>query len=853
MSNTDPKPAVAKPSDDLILDAVGRAAVEKCKVLGEDSRSHILHTSAQPWDGSTSWTRWLGGKYDTKNGLEVTAPWGDFVATLKNHALGIVGKGEGLWFSPALTKNGGCRDQDMLAITQLSFDCDGVGEWNALRAALESAGITYAIQRSSSHRPEVPKWHIHIPLAERWSGSKREWRFIMRHTLAWFSVLAELECKLDASPPAYGFDTKTDRLVQPWFPSARRTSEQEAPETVGFDGEKALDLKEFLARSGFDLVAAEAAARAKMPPRRQRSKRCCPPRPVGECPADASLLVLAFRAAGMAGLDLSEGKVSVQCPWEGDHTAGERFDSSTVLFPPTPGSDVGAFLCSHAHCEKRKLADVLGALPKDALAEAQRAIDERRASESRVGEVGGGGAAVPGEGGVGTPGSNVGRFALTDLGNGERLASSHGRELRYCYATRTWLAWTGTRWVKDMTGDVHRCAKATVRGIYNEAASCESEHERKETADHAKRSEKVERLEAMISLARFERGVAVAGDQLDREPMVLNVQNGTLDLSSGTRWPHDPEDLITKLAPVDFAPEATCPRWESFVGQIFAENASLIDFVQRVVGYSLTGSVAEQVLFFLHGTGSNGKTTFLKTLQDLLGDYAMQGAPDLLLSKKGDSHPTDQADLMGARFVVCTEIEAGRFLAEATMKRLTGGDKVKARFMGKDFFEFEPTFKLFLAANHKPLIRQQDEGVWRRIRLIPFNVTIPAGDRDSSLPEKLRAEFSGILNWALEGLREYERIGLSPPKEVEDATGDYKAEMDPLADFLADCCEVSPNVKAAASEIFAAYEAWSRRNGSETLSARSLGMGLREKGFGSKKSNGSSVWQGVRIKTTVGR
>ncbi|MCZ6625864.1 MAG: phage/plasmid primase, P4 family, partial [Deltaproteobacteria bacterium] len=353
-------------------------------------------------------------------------------------------------------------------------------------------------------------------------------------------------------------------------------------------------------------------------------------------------------------------------------------------------------------------------------------------------------------------------FNLTDFGNAERLIRLYGEDMRFC-SQLGWLAWDDRRWAKDKTGQIERWAKATVRSIYNEAAHCEDEALRKALASHAKSSEAERKIKAAISLAKSEPGIPLRAKDLDRDSWLLNVMNGTLDLRTGGLRPHRQEDLITKLAPGHYDPTATCPTWDSFLDRIFDGNKGIITFLQRAVGYGLTGDVSEQVLFLLYGTGANGKSTFLNAIREALGEYAKQAAPDLLVAKRGVSHPTEIADIVGCRFLTSIEVEDGRRLAEALVKQITGGDPIKGRFMNKDFFEFMPTHKIFMAVNHKPVIRGTDSAIWRRIRLVPFTVTFPEDEQDKKLPEKLKAELPGIFNWTVQGCLAWQREGLGIP------------------------------------------------------------------------------------------
>jgi putative DNA primase/helicase len=341
----------------------------------------------------------------------------------------------------------------------------------------------------------------------------------------------------------------------------------------------------------------------------------------------------------------------------------------------------------------------------------------------------------------------------------------------------------------------------------------------------------------MIDLARSEPGIPVLPEQLDRDPWLLNVRNGTLDLRTGLLRPHTQADLLTKMAAVEYHPGAECSRWLAFLDRIMARSRQLIDYLQRVVGYSLTGDVSEQCLFFFHGSGANGKSTFLKTSKDILGDYALQAVSELLMAKNTEAHPTERADLFGRRFVATIETDDGKRMAESLMKQLTGGDSVRARRMREDFWEFDPTWKIFMAANHKPVIRGGDFAVWRRIKLVPFTVTIPDREKDKNLLDKLKGEWPGILAWAVQGCLLWQREGLCEPEEVREATAAYQAEQDQVQAFLDECCFVHSTAKAAAGALYDAYVAWS---GDRHMTPKAFGQRLQEKGFEPTRLHGGA-------------
>jgi P4 family phage/plasmid primase-like protien len=446
--------------------------------------------------------------------------------------------------------------------------------------------------------------------------------------------------------------------------------------------------------------------------------------------------------------------------------------------------------------------------------------------------------------GPATTGTADDEIHLTDVGNAKRLVAKHGHKLRYVWPWGKWLCWDGRRWRIDDGGHVQRLAKETVLNIYAEVAQAPDD-ERESLVEHARLSERAAKIAAMIDLSRSEPSIPILPNELDSDAWLLNCRNGTLDLRANKLAPHDPQQMITKLCAAEYDPSATCPQWLRFVGDITAGDEALQAYLQKAVGCSLTGDVREHVLFFLYGIGANGKSTFLNTIQEMMGaDYAMKAPPDLLMVKN-DSHPTERADLAGKRVVVCIEAAEGRRLAESLVKEMTGGDKVRARRMREDFWEFDPTHKIWLAANHKPSIRGTDEGIWRRIKLIPFTVVIPAGRQDRGLSTKLKAELPGILNWAVQGCLRWQADGLTEPAAVREATGQYRRQQDLLAGFLAECCIVAPDVRAQAATLLATYRKWS---GDDRMSQRRLGEMLTERGFDSAKIGGLTWRIGIGLR-----
>jgi putative DNA primase/helicase len=437
---------------------------------------------------------------------------------------------------------------------------------------------------------------------------------------------------------------------------------------------------------------------------------------------------------------------------------------------------------------------------------------------------------------------------LTDLGNAERLVTLHSGSIRYCAPRRKWLVWDGKRWVWDETGEVVRRAKATVRSIYGEAERAPSKEAARKLSEHATASESASRLRAMVHLAASERGIPVLPDELDRDPWILNVANGTIDLRTGALREHRQEDLCTRILPIEFDQAAACPRWEQFLEEVFGGDREMVDYVRRAKGYTLTGLVSEQVLFFGVGKGANGKSTLLGAFRQLLGDYATQCAPDILLAKRGETHPTEQADLCGRRLAICTEIEEGRRLAENTVKQLTGGDAITARRMREDFWTFNPTHKFWIGANHKPVIRGTDYAIWRRIHLIPFDVVFEGAQKDPDLPARLAAELPGILAWAVRGCLEWQAGGLKPPARVTSATEAYRADSDLLGSYIEERVVRERVAILRPTPFYADYVEWCEAHGERPLTQKAFGTSLLERGFERDGPKGRQYYLGVRLR-----
>jgi putative DNA primase/helicase len=436
-------------------------------------------------------------------------------------------------------------------------------------------------------------------------------------------------------------------------------------------------------------------------------------------------------------------------------------------------------------------------------------------------------------------------FPLTDSGNAERFADQHRDKAQYVGAWKTWLTWDGRRWCSDERCAVDLLAKETARSIDAEVAIETDSDRRKALRQHAQRSESRSGRENMVALARAE--LAAAPDDFDRDPMLLNVANGTIDLRTGELRPHRREDMITRVIDIPFDRAAACPTFERFLDRAMAGNAALVTFLQKAIGYSLTGSVQEQVFFFCHGEGQNGKSKLAEVLLALLGPYGKAGAPDLLVSREHDQHPAEQADLEGARFVSCQEIEEGRSWNERTLKHLTGGDRIKARLMHQNWREFNPTHKLWVFANPKPKMREGGFATWRRVRLVPFDVIIPEAERDPMLGDKLAAELAGILRWAVEGCRRWQQEGLTAPPAVTNATAEYREQSDHVATFVEERLVIGEGHQAPKASVFEAYTLWCKYNREAPLSREAFSKRLQARGVSEKRTAGRRDWVGVGL------
>ncbi len=440
-------------------------------------------------------------------------------------------------------------------------------------------------------------------------------------------------------------------------------------------------------------------------------------------------------------------------------------------------------------------------------------------------------------------------WPCTDLGNAERMASRYSPVLRYCQPWKKWLVWNGQRWEPDCMGKVNAMAKATMRKILGEASGEPDKEERKRLAAWAIRCESSSKIESMLKLAWSEERVPIMPGDLDPDHWLLNCENGTINLRTGELNSHDRGDMITRMAPVEFDMDAKCPIWEQAVQKIFAGCEPVISFVRRLCGIALTGDVTEQILPIFYGSGANGKSTVLATILDILGsDYAIMAPPGLLFQRHGDNHPTERACLFGKRLVVDMESAEGARLNEPLVKQLTGSDRIEARRMREDFWSFIPTHKIIMGTNHRPEIKETKNAIWRRVKLVPFKVEIPEMEQILDLPARLKVEYPGILAWCVRGCLDWQDGGLRTPKEVKDATAEYRADQDTLGCFFEELCITNPSAAARSSQLYERYSKFTEGSGEKPMNQKSFGVAMIERGF-ERYTNNGTWYRGIGLRS----
>jgi putative DNA primase/helicase len=444
-------------------------------------------------------------------------------------------------------------------------------------------------------------------------------------------------------------------------------------------------------------------------------------------------------------------------------------------------------------------------------------------------------------------------FHLTDTGNAERLVRRHGHEIRYCAPRKRWLVWDGKRWAWDQLGMVDQLAKATVRAIYGEASRARSDEARAAVAKHAVRSEERGRRMAMVALAQSEQGVPVLPEALDADPWLLNVANGTLDLRTAELRPHNPADLITKVASADYVPGARHELWDRYLADATGGDTELATYLQHAVGYALQGQVTEKAFWFLYGPPDGMKSTFIAAVSKMLGDYAVSAAfTTWLVQTSSGGNRGDIVALMGARLVTSVEVRKGVKFDEEIMKKVTGGDALVAAAKYESEVTFSPSFALWLAANEAPRIHDDDTAFWSRVQRIPFTNPLPKEQQVKDMRERLCAPDvqRAVLAWAVEGCLAWQRVGLAKSSAVEASTAGYREEMDRVAGFFAERCKFGPAASVKLSEFREAYTKWCEENGVKApLTVKEMAQRLHDRGCkqGKDTTGNVRVWKGVRV------
>jgi len=441
-----------------------------------------------------------------------------------------------------------------------------------------------------------------------------------------------------------------------------------------------------------------------------------------------------------------------------------------------------------------------------------------------------------------------GKIQFTDSTNAERLMREHGDKIRYMPAWKKWLVWNGRFWeIDEGAAMVNELALETIRRIHYEMLKTSDHRERIEIEKFAMMSENGRRRKSCIEMASLIKKLHVKSEHLDNNSWLFNCRNGTVNILTGEFTEHRKEDFLTKIANVDYDPDADCPLWKQFIREIMDYKSDVINFLQTASGWAITGDTREQTMFILFGSGANGKSTFLNTVMSLLGDYAIATPTETFMRKIGDQITNDIARLRGTRLVTTTEAEQGRRLSEPLIKKITGNDQMTARFLYGEFFNFIPTFKIFMATNHKPVIKGTDHGIWRRIKLIPFTTRIPEEKQDKMLEEKLKSEASGILNWLLEGVARWKAEGLVAPASILTATDEYRGEMDVIGNFLKERCVIKAGACIRIRELYKAYSDWCDDNNEHAVSERFFTMRLKDMGYQQGRTAEARFWSGLEL------
>lgn len=451
-------------------------------------------------------------------------------------------------------------------------------------------------------------------------------------------------------------------------------------------------------------------------------------------------------------------------------------------------------------------------------------------------------------------------FRSSDTGNAEAFELLYKHRFRYDHSRKRWMVWNGLYWIPDADGEAQRAAIDTARwrntAVWLQLVQEEGKEAKRQLArDYADvlQGESVSGINATLEVAKNLRSFAIVATHYDHNPALLTTGNGTIDLRTAELRHADPEDLITRATRIQYDPSATCPRWLQFLGEIFPGDPDLVEFIQRAIGYSLTGHTGEQCMFILYGNGANGKTTFLEAVRRLLGTHAVTTPfATFMIQRQVGAPRNDLAALVGARLVIASEAGQDANFDEAVVKQVTGSDMISCRYLYGEFFQYKPKFKIWLATNYRPAIRGNDDAIWRRIRLIPFNQQFKGDKRDRALPEKLKAELPGILAWAVQGCLDWRRNGLGRPQTVVVATTEYREESDQVKRFLTERSISGNELSVAGGALYHAYVEFCQQQGEKYLANNLFAAQIARRGFEKKRTRRGLVYHGLGLRSGTG-
>lgn len=430
----------------------------------------------------------------------------------------------------------------------------------------------------------------------------------------------------------------------------------------------------------------------------------------------------------------------------------------------------------------------------------------------------------------------------------ERMVDAYAHRMRFVYGLG-WHVWDGQRWALDVEGHAARAVVDILKGALRDIADMDNAGQRQALLNDVRGCEKSTGINGILDIARRLRPFATSPKHMDADPWLFNVQNGTLDLRTGEIRKHNPEDLITKIAGCGLNPYAVGPQFEAFITEILPDD-DVRQYVQRLLGSAMYGGIRDHVLPIFTGTGANGKSTLVELARAVFGSYSIAAEPELLVDRSG-AHTTGQADLLGVRLATTMETDSGRRLATATVKRLTGGDKIRARRMRQDFFEFDPSHTLVMVTNKLPQVAGDDAAIWRRIQVVPFDVAIPPDKVDDRLGEKLQLEMTYVLQWIWNGYRQWNEGGLQPPEAVRLTTSMYRTESDTVTRFTNDRCMTSPAGVVRAAELWTEYRSWCDQAGEKPVTQKQFSESLRANGFEHTRRKIGMVYTGLYLLTDL--